>query len=115
MWLPVFIAFFVLIADASFLFYGQNKTYRIVQDANRLLSTGYITADTDAEAEQKVQDYVLAKVSGYAPHASVVSHIELGQINTAVQIPGADLVATNLFTSFLNLNIVSSATHYIEY
>lgn len=115
LWLPVFIGFFALVADASLLFFGQNKTYRIVQDANRLLSTGYITSTDEAEAEALVAGYVRTQLSDFAPNASVVSKIDLGQITTEVKVPGSDFVATGLLTAFMSLNIVSRSTHYIEY
>lgn len=109
LWLPVFVAFFCLVADASFLFFGQNKAYRIIQDANRTMSVGYL------DSADAVEDYVRGVLSDYAPHAIVDSQIDLGQITTEVLIPGRDLVATGLFTAFIDLDIVARATHYIEY
>lgn len=109
LWLPVFIAFFVLVADGSFLFFGQNKVYQIIQDANRTLSVGYLSTTDD------VVNYVQARLTDYAPHATVTSTIDQGIVTTQVSVPGSDLVATGLFTAFLNLNIVARASHYLEY
>ena len=62
LWLPVFIAFFCLVADASFIFFGQNKAYRIVQDANRKLSIGRLS--TAVEVEQ----YITTQFASFAPN-----------------------------------------------
>lgn len=109
LWLPVFMVFFCLIADASFLFFGQNKAYRIIQNANRVLSVGQL-ANTDA-----LESYVLSELQDYAPNASVTAEIDTGRVTTEVVIPGRDLVATGLFTAFIDLNIIARASHYIEY
>ncbi len=109
LWLPVFIAFFCLIADASFIFFGQNKAYRIVQDANRKLSIGRLATAADVET------YLLASLSTYAPNALVYSDLVSGTVTTQVSIPASDLVATGLITSLANANITVSASHFVEY
>ncbi len=109
LWLPVFFGFFALVADASFMFFGQNKTYRIIQEANRTLSTGYL------DSEDEVESYILDQLSDYAPNATVHSEIDLGKVTTQVSIPGSDLTATGLFSSLVNVNVTAQATHFIEY
>lgn len=109
LWLPVFIAFFCLIADASFIFFGQNKAYRIVQDANRKLSIGRLS--TAAEVEQ----YIATQFSSFAPNAIIVSDVTGGTITTAALIPASDLVATGLITSLTNASVTIGASHLVEY
>lgn len=109
LWLPVFFGFFALVADASFLFFGQNKAYRIIQEANRTLSTGYLDNEFEVEA------YVLDQLSDYAPHATVHSEIDLGKVTTQVRIPSSDLTATGIFASLVDVDITAQATHFIEY
>ncbi len=40
LWLPVFLLFFCLVADAALVFYNKNQIHRLVQDTNRRLSVG---------------------------------------------------------------------------
>lgn len=109
LWLPVFIAFFCLFADASFIFFGQNKAYRLVQDVNRKLSVGRLDS-ADAVVADLQEDF-----NTYAPNAMISSNIDSGMVITTVSIPASDLVATGLYTALLDSNVVVSASHYIEY
>lgn len=40
LWLPMFVIFFVMIADVSLVFFRQTEVMRVVQDGNRALSVG---------------------------------------------------------------------------
>ncbi len=109
LWLPVFIAFFCLVADASFIFFGQNKAYRIVQDANRKLSIGRLS--TAVEVEQ----YITTQFASFAPNATIVSDVTSGTVTTAALIPASDLVATGFITSLTNASVTIGASHLVEY
>ncbi len=109
LWLPVFISFLVLAADASFVFFGQNQAYRIIQDANRSLSVGRL------QTEQEVVDRIKAQLASLAPNASVSAVIDSGTITSVATIPASDLTATRFFTAFVDLDLTVGARHYVEY
>lgn len=111
LWLPVFIAFFCMIADASFIFFGQNRAYRIVQDANRNLSVGRLVDSGEVEA------FVTASLADFAPNSVVQSNINStsGIVTTVVSLQASDLVATGLITAFLESTITVGSSHFVEY
>ena len=109
LWLPVFISFMVLAADASFIFFGQNQAYRVVQDANRNLSIGRL------QSEEEVVDYVLERLSSISPNATVTAIIDGGIIASVAKIPVTDLMATSFFSAFLDVELTVGARHFVEY
>ena len=109
MWVPLFVAFFALVADASFLFFGQNRAYRIVQEANRMLSVGRLGSEDEVEA------YVLTRLSNLAPGATVIAQIAQGTVTTNLTIPADNMIAVGLFTALTNLDITVGASHLIEF
>ena len=111
LWLPVFIAFFCMIADASFIFFGQNRAYRIVQDANRNMSIGRLADAAEVEA------YVTASLADFAPNSTVQTIINSnsGIVTTIVSLQSSDLVATGLITAFLESTITVGSSHFVEY
>lgn len=109
LWIPIFAGFFALIADATFLFFGQNRAYRIVQNANRSLSVGRF------DSAEAVESYVIEQLGNDAIGALVVSSIDMGKVTTTLSIPATNLVALGVFTSLVDLNIRVGASHLIEY
>lgn len=109
LWLPVFISFFCLITDASFIFFGQNKAYRIVQDANRSLSIGRLDSAADVEG------FIQAKFATFAPNAVISTQISGGTVSTIVDIPATDLVATGFITALTTPLVTVAASHFVEY
>ncbi len=111
LWMPIFIVFLVLAADASFVFFGQNRAYRIVQDANRSMSVGRL------KDEVEVADRVKAELAGIAPNAEVTTFLDTleGTITSVARIPASDLTATQLFTAFADLELTVGARHFVEY
>ena len=109
LWLPVFISFMVLAADASFIFFGQNQAYRVVQDANRNLSIGRL------QSEEEVVDYVVERLASISPNATVTAVIDGGIIASVAKIPVTDLMATSFFSAFLDLELTVGARHFVEY
>lgn len=103
------IALLCLAADASFIFFGQNQAYRIVQDANRSLSTGRL------HSAQEVEDYIKSNLSSLAPNAVVQSTISQGMVSSKVEIPSSDLVVTGLIDTLLNTTITVGSRHFVEY
>lgn len=111
LWMPVFIAFLILAADASFVFFGQNRAYRIVQDTNRSLSVGRL------KDENEVVDRIRSELAGIAPNAEVSAIIDdvEGTITSVARIPASDLTATQFFTAFTDVKLTVGARHFVEY
>lgn len=111
LWLPVFIAFLILAADAAFIFFGQNRAYRVIQDANRSLSVGRL------QTEEDVVDYLTVEIGRIAPNATytAVRDTVAGTITSVATIPASDLTATRFFTAFLDLDLKVGARHFVEY
>lgn len=112
LWIPVFVMFMVLAVDASFLFFGQNKAHRIVQDVNRQYSVGWHADATE------VRDAILARLSVMAPSAtagdiSVTTGVG-GVITTTVSLDASDLVAVGSFTSLMDATVFVTSTHMVE-
>lgn len=108
LWLPFFLVFVALIVDTSLLFHGQTKTMRIVQDANRLASTGVLA---DAEA---VKAQVLSRVNEFSANARVESVFGGETVTTTVRLPAGDLVAIGLIQTLANFDVAVSSRHLVE-
>lgn len=108
LWVPIFLVFFALIADVSLMFHGQAKGMRIVQDANRLASTGILV---DAEA---VEAQVLDRLHEFSTNAGVESVFDAETVLTTVRIPAGDLVAIGIIGKLAQFDIEVSSLHLIE-
>lgn len=108
LWMPLFLAFFVILADVALMFHGQARAQRIIHDANRNASTYYY--DTRAEVENDI----LSRVRTFSPNARVTTDYNTAYVRSVVQMPASDLVAVGLFTAFLNLDVPASAYHLLE-
>lgn len=109
LWLPVMLAFVALAADASFVFFGQNQAYRIVQDANRSLSVGRF------QTEAQVEKYLTDTIGAFAKHVTAKTTIQGGMVTSVVKIPVNDLIATNMIASLMNFDLTVGATQFVEY
>lgn len=109
LWLPLFIAFLCLAADASLIFHGQNQAERVVQDANRRLSVGRL------QTSDQVEDFVEASLVNMSPHATATTVIDSGVVTTRVVMPSADLVATGLLATLTSFNVTVGSQHLVEY
>lgn len=109
LWIPIFAGFFALVADATFLFFGQNRAYRIIQDANRSLSVGRLNSGDEVEA------FVLDQLGSQAVGALVTSTTDMGKVTTTLSVPAANFVVLGLFTSLADLDVRVGASHLIEY
>lgn len=108
LWVPAFLAFFAISADVALMFHGQAMAQRVVQDANRNASSGYF------RTRQAVEDDILARVQSFSPNARVVTDYASDYVRSTVELPASDLVATGLFTAFVNLDVPASAYHRLE-
>ncbi len=114
LWIPMFVALFVLITDASLLFNGQAQMLKIVQDANRAYSTGQF------ETTDEVEDWVLAQVLSTSANAQVVSVVDTsvvpaGIIETTLNIPAGDLDAVGIIASLADFTMSVGSKQYVEF
>ncbi|MEX5726871.1 Flp pilus assembly protein TadG [Rhodovulum iodosum] len=109
MWMPIFLAAFVLVVDVSMIFNGQTMVLRTVQDANRNMSIGRL------RTTEEVTAFIESGVAGFAPNARAESAIVSGAVISRVSVPASDLVATNWFNAFTNLDVTVQSEHLIEY
>lgn len=109
LWFPLFMTLFALVADASLLFFGQNRAYRVLQESNRQLSVGRLNTAEELEA------LILGRLADLSDQVQVIAEIDNGMVTSILSIPGNDLVATGVFTAFMDLNVTVTASHYIEY
>ncbi|WP_375175686.1 TadE/TadG family type IV pilus assembly protein [Pseudooceanicola sp.] len=108
-WLPVFVWVLVMIINASLILYQKNVAFRIVQDANRILSTGYMR--TTAETES----YISSHITGFAPGATVSTTIDNGVVTSDVSYQISNLFMPHVVDDLLNIRVNISAQHFMEY
>ncbi|MFY0632923.1 MAG: pilus assembly protein [Vannielia sp.] len=109
LWMPVMIALLCFAVDVSLIFFGQNQAYRVVQDANRSLSTGRL--GTAGEVEQ----YVQANLSAMTPNATIRASVVDGMVSTVVRMPSSDLAITGMLSALMNTTITVGGRHLVEY
>ncbi len=107
-WLPAFFAVFALITDASTIFGRESQVLRVIQDANRNLSTGYWATTAEARTD------ILSRIGWISPNAVVTTEVVGNVITTSVALPLADLTATGLVAAFSSGSLTVSATHVME-
>lgn len=107
-WLPAFLAVFALITDTSIIFGRESEVLRIIQDANRNLSTGYFSTANEARTD------VATRLDWISPHAKVTTKIVGNVITTNVTMPLTDLTATGLVAAFAKGSVTVSADHLME-
>lgn len=109
LWLPVLFMVFAMAVDAAFLFFGQNRALRVVQDANRMLSVGRLTSEVE------VEDYVKEQLASLSPNLTVDTTIALGEVKTLLDLPSNDIMATGLVRPLIGGNVHVQASHLVEY
>jgi Flp pilus assembly protein TadG len=108
-WIPVFVWVLVSIINASLILYQKNLTFRIVQDANRILSTGYMQTTGETES------YISGHISGFAPDATVTTSISDGVVTSDVSYKVSNLFMPHVVEDLMNITINISAQHFMEY
>jgi Flp pilus assembly protein TadG len=109
LWLPLFVIFFVMIADVSLVFFRQTEVLRVVQDGNRALSVGRLAGA--AEVEQFVKD----RIAPMTTRAQVTTTVDSGVIDTRALVPVEDLVAVGMFNFLNGYDIAVQSSHYVEW
>ena len=122
LWFPLFFFLFILIIDASFLFYGKAQVLRIVQNENRSLAV-WVGTEPQWPAEANAAELRLrSRIENLMmqPSASELAAINVsikkdGQIiETVVSLPGQPLMAVGTLPEFSSTRIGVRAQHYRE-
>lgn len=93
LWIPFFVILLTVIADVSFIFYGQARALSVAQEGNRALSVGKFTSYDQTE------DWVEQSLARISPHASATTTSEDYLIRTVIEIPASDLAAVGFFNA----------------
>lgn len=109
LWLPIFLAVFGLMIDASLIFLGQSKVLRILQDANRNMSISRL--DTDLEVETYINTE-LAKLNIVPSTTDATSDGNV--VFTVVTVPASQLQALGYFSSLLDLQVTVTSAHVLD-
>lgn len=110
LWMPVYTFFIVMIVDVSLMLNGQAQAQRILQDVNRLASSGYYVS------EQEVETRAGALLAHLSPNLSVEATIDssTGVISAIASMPATDLMAIGSIPKFAQFNVTVGAWHMIE-
>lgn len=90
------------------IFFGKSQALRIVHDANRRASIGWLKDGSEVEG------YVKARLAGIAPGAVATTAFAGNTVITTVTMHAAELEMLGLFRGFDDFNITVSAEHMIE-
>ncbi len=109
LWLPIFFALFGLMTDATMIFNGHSRVLRVVQDANRNLSTGRLETEIATEA------WVVAELANLSTNVIVDTQIVAGVATTTARLPAVDLEILGMFSALNNMTVAVTSQHYIEF
>lgn len=109
LWFPMFVLLLVMVADVSFVFFGQAQAMRILQDGNRAFSVGRITSESDTEV------FVVSALASLTPNPTVTTSLSQGVITTIAEIPVSDLAKIGGFSFLSGYNIIVKSEHFLEY
>lgn len=110
LWLPVYLFFLALLVDTSLMFHGRAQAQHIIQDMNRLASSGYYRQETE------VENRAMAILSHLSPRVVVDATIDptAKTITTIATIPASDLMAIGLISKFADIRVNVVARQVIE-
>lgn len=108
LWMPLFFLLFILITDASFLFYGKAQALRIIQDGNRAYSVQRFDSDAEARA------YIETRIWKFAPNAVVETTVTNGIIQTSARLKASDLMAVGTIPTFAATEISVVSQQFME-
>lgn len=109
LWFPAFMVFLFLVIDVSYVFYGESRVMRAIQDGNRAFSVGRLTSTTATES------FVNSAISDLTTQATIHTSLTSGIITTTAAVPIGDLTMTGWFTVFSGFNINLRSEHFLEY
>ena len=107
-WLVLVVLAMAIFVDGTSMFSAQGRMLRIVQDANRAYSLGFLKTTDD------VQNYVDTRLALHGGSVSTTSTVSGDMIFTSASAPAADFEVFGLFPAFNGLKITAKADHMIE-
>ncbi|WP_136634637.1 TadE/TadG family type IV pilus assembly protein [Pseudooceanicola onchidii] len=108
-WLPIFVWVLVMILNTTLVLFQKNQAFRVVQNANRILSTGYMqTAD-------QTRSYIADKIATFAPEALVTTSIDDGVVTSSVSYRVSTLFMPHVVDDLMDITINISSQHFMEY
>jgi Flp pilus assembly protein TadG len=108
LWMPFYMMFFALIADASLMFHSHSQATRIVHDANRLASYGTYTTPQEMKAAVK------ARLDAFSPNATITSVFGPTGVATTVTMPVSDIAVVGIVKPLMRGDITVSLLHLVE-
>ncbi len=110
LWLPAYVFFFAFIVDVSLMFNSKTQVNRVLQDVNRLASSGFFVTEDEVEAR------VVASLVHLTDGATVETTIDTTNflITTTASVPAEDLMAIGLVARFTSLELNFVAQHVVE-
>ena len=109
LWLPLFMAIFLLMVDTSMVFHGQSKILRVIQDANRNMAIGRFTTDTEVEG------YINDQLAGFdVTPVSTDAWTDGNVVITTVTVPAGDMQLIGFFNALSNLEIDVASAHILD-
>lgn len=110
LWIPIYGAFFALVADVSIAMNGKAQAQRVIQDVNRLASFGYMV-DTD-----EIERRAAATISHISPNADITTEIDEDThiVSTVAVLPASDLMPLGILSAFTDLEITVYSIHLME-
>lgn len=111
LWIPLALAFFSILADATMIFTGETRAMRIVYDANRKYAAG-LELTTCAQVEA----YVLDRLSVMSPNAQARCTVDTinETVYTQVSMPASDLDISGFVDVFQGLNVRVGSMHLVQ-
>ena len=110
LWIPAYIFFFAFIVDVSLMFNSKTQVQRVLQDVNRLASSGFFVT------EEEIEDRVVASLVHLTDDVTVEATIDEDNnlVTTVASVPAEDLMAIGLVAKFASLELNFIAQHLVE-
>lgn len=122
LWLPIVILILLLIVDASMLFMSRSQAIRVLQDTNRLYSTGQFTSqnpDIDlAKAERlaKAEAYALSRLQPMSPSATADTTENLNRVvRTVATLETGEISQIGFLGVVIDRKMTVVAEHRVEF
>ena len=107
--LPIFVWLLVFIVNASMIFFQKNEAFRIIQNANRILSTGYM------QTTEQVETFIANALSDIAPDAIVSTNLNSGVVSSTVEYTVSNLLMPWVVEDITDVRIRIQSQHFMEY
>jgi len=108
-WFPIFVGFFLMVADVALIFHGQAQMLRIAQDANRLYSVGRLTSEAATQA------YIVDRLAGMGKPSTATTVLTSDDvITTTVRVRTGDIDAVGVLEMLTDIELTVTSQHVKE-